>query len=248
MRALIVFVIVAAIGVGGYFILLKQGIIWKGDLDKNLYDVRGIAVDDTNEKIDWSKVKASGEVQFAFIRATKGTSIRDRYYMYNNAATTKVNIKVSPYLEYQTGVDAQSQYNFFKQNVKPVSLGTNMPQAIKLFLDEDIANMSDNDLKEEAKKIYSICSSMANDYEKYPILYTTEDTYKNIIKNESEFDNNDLCVENTKRKALLTYSDDWYFWQYKDDFTVDGCKIPVKRLVYRNNADDFKKYWYVKKK
>lgn len=247
-KVLIVLLVVAAIGVGGYFILINQGIIWRGDLDKKLYSVRGIAVDETNDKIDWTKVKKSEEVQFAFIRATKGSALRDKCYIYNNSAATKADIKISPYLEYQVGVEPDVQFKSFKNTVKPVPLGTNMPQCIKLFIDSDVATMDSDARKAEAKKIFSLCTLMSEYYGKYPILYTTEDTYKNIIKDESEFDSNDLCVENTKRKALLSYSDDWYFWQYKNDFKVDGCKKPVNRLVYKGTEKDFKNYWLIKNK
>ena len=68
-KGIIKFIIVVAVlgGLvcGAYFFALKTGLIWKEDVDEELYKVRGVAVDESNGNIDWLKAKKEGNVLFA---------------------------------------------------------------------------------------------------------------------------------------------------------------------------------------
>ena len=67
-KILIVLLVLAALVVGGYFVLVKTGIIWDEEVDEDLYKVRGVAVSELNGTIDWVKAKKEGGVDFVLIK------------------------------------------------------------------------------------------------------------------------------------------------------------------------------------
>ena len=79
-KTLIVLLVLAALVVGGYFVLVKTGIIWDEEVDEDLYKVRGVAVSELNGTIDWVKAKKEGGVDFVLIKATEGTAFKDANY------------------------------------------------------------------------------------------------------------------------------------------------------------------------
>ena len=117
-KVLITLLVLAVLVVGGYFLGLESGVIWKEDVDFTKYPVRGISVSEENGEIDWLKVKNEGTVSFALIRATKGTMTKDKNYATNYVAAIKNGISVGIYHEYVHGNSLETQAKFYKNTVK----------------------------------------------------------------------------------------------------------------------------------
>jgi lysozyme len=80
---------------------------------------KGIDVSHHQGAIDWFSVKGAG-VQFAFVKATEGTTFVDDKFAYNVASAKKYNISVGPYHfgRFDTVAGALSEVKFFLDNIK----------------------------------------------------------------------------------------------------------------------------------
>ena len=79
---------------------------------------QGIDVSKFQGVIDWRKVKASGKVKFAYIKATEGTSIQDPMYKRNIDSARAAGILVGSYHLYSKKTTAYQQFGNFKKVVQ----------------------------------------------------------------------------------------------------------------------------------
>ena len=79
---------------------------------------QGIDVSRFQGTIDWRKVKASGKVKFAYIKATEGMTIQDPMYKRNIDSARAAGILVGSYHLYSKKTTAYQQFNNFKAVVK----------------------------------------------------------------------------------------------------------------------------------
>ena len=236
-KVFITLIVLAALVVGGYFLGLESGVIWKEDVDFTKYPVRGISVSEENGEIDWLKVKNEGTVSFALIRATKGTMTKDKNYATNYVAALKNGISVGIYHEYVHGNSLETQAKFYKNTVK-VS-GAKLKPTWKIMFDHTL--MTEDEKAVFQNEMYTVCQTINSHFKKNLMIYTTEELYKDIFSG-SKFDNNNLVVENLKIKPLMMDASRWHFWQYKTDGAVPGISTPTCKLVYTNTPEDFQNY------
>ena len=223
--------------VGGYFLGLKTGVIWKDEVDEKLYGVRGIAVSEINGDIDWTKVSKEGNIAFAFIKATEGTMIKDKKYAINYVNAKKAGVKVGIYHEYVHGNELSTQVKFYMKNVKVGS--THLKPTMKIMFDTSL--MTKEDKTKFQDDMFIACQTIYDNYKKNLMIYTTEAIYKDLFSG-SKFDNNNLIVENLKIKPLMMDASRWNFWQYKTDSVVPGIPKPTCKMVYRDTMGDFENY------
>lgn len=77
----------------------------------------GIDISHWQSIIDFHKVKASGKVHFAIIKATEGSSIVDSRYATNRRHAAEVGIPSGAYHYYRPTVDAERQADLFYKTV-----------------------------------------------------------------------------------------------------------------------------------
>lgn len=240
-KGLIKFIIVIAIlgGLvcGAYFFALKTGLIWKEDVDEELYKVRGVAVDESNGDIDWLKAKKEGNVSFAFIRATEGTAIKDRKFAVNYVGAVKAGINVSIYHKYILGSNALTQIKHYGNTVRVK--GAKLKPSIVFDLDAD--TITDEEIKTVKNDMMIMAEYIMDNYRKNAIIYTTEEIYKKVF-DISAFDINNVTLINLKYKPLPMDASRWHFWQYSIDGKVPGITTPVNKLVYTGTPGDFENY------
>lgn len=238
-KTIVTLVVLAVLVVGGYFLGVKSGVIWKDEVDFEKYPVRGIAVSEANGEIDWLKVKTEGNVSFALIRATEGTMTKDKSYAINYVGAIKNGINVGIYHEYVHGNAIDTQVKFYKKTVR-VS-GARLKPTWKIMFDHTL--MTDDEIVAFQDEMLQACMDIKDHYNRNLMIYTTEDLYKDIFSG-SKFDNNNLIVENLKIKPLMMDASRWNFWQFKTDGAVPGITKPTCKLVYCNTAQDFENYMY----
>eukprot|EP00827_Trimyema_finlayi_P000893 TRINITY_DN1266_c0_g1_i2.p1 TRINITY_DN1266_c0_g1~~TRINITY_DN1266_c0_g1_i2.p1 ORF type:complete len:147 (+),score=70.88 TRINITY_DN1266_c0_g1_i2:52-492(+) len=75
----------------------------------------GIDVSNWDGVIDWQKVKYEAGKSFAFMKATEGTTFKDKTYATNKQNAVANGIKTGAYHFFHPGTDAIAQANFFIQ-------------------------------------------------------------------------------------------------------------------------------------
>lgn len=93
-------------------------------IDREGY-ISGFDVSHFQGVIDWAKVFLTG-IRFAFIKATQGTTFKDKYFSANVIGAQSNGIKAYPYHFYNPGDDPGAQADNFIN-----SLQTDFPQVIQ---------------------------------------------------------------------------------------------------------------------
>ena len=103
----IILTIVISIG-----IMLWNGIIFLNNPSIDEYPIRGVDVSSYQGKIDW-KTLSEQDIQFAFIKATEGSSFVDPNFSenYSNARKTKLRIGAYHFFSYDSSGKTQNYHS-----------------------------------------------------------------------------------------------------------------------------------------
>ena len=100
--------------------LFYTGILKPVNPRKELYPVRGVDVSSYQGKIDWHEL-AGQDIDFAFIKATEGSTHLDEQFARNWRNAPKEKIMVGAYHFFSFDSSGDSQAEWFIQNVGSLS-------------------------------------------------------------------------------------------------------------------------------
>jgi len=182
-------------------------------------DVVGIDVSHWQGVIDWQQVKASG-VQFAFIKASEGTSFVDSKLRVNAASASAAGIKIGFYHYSHPTNDPIREVNHFLNTVK------GLPCDLPLVLDlEEHKGLSRLHITAFAEKWLE---EIQRQTKKSPLLYTYT-SFASSFLNPSLKKWPIWIAQYTKASSPNKSNiwDKWDIWQYTDSGTVAGIKGKV---------------------
>ena len=194
-RIIVGILILCGLIAGGYYALVKLGFIFYGEVDKEYYKVRGITVSEEEGEIDWPVVANNDGIAYAFIRATKGSVYKDKNFVKNFNNAIKNNVIVGPYHEYILEAQGETQATHFVSTYRSKNENVT-PPLVKLFFDD--VEISQEDATTLITDLVSFLTYVESKLQKKPIIYTSHKTYQDILRDQSEFDEYPICIENTK--------------------------------------------------
>jgi len=220
-------------------VLFYNGIILFNELSSRKYSVKGVDISSYQGDIDWN-ILAGQDIQFAFIKATEGSSYIDPYFQSNYVEAEKTNLRIGAYhfFSYDSSGKTQSE-NF----ISVVPKGENMlPPVVDVeFYGDKETNLPDKN------EVHMEVSVLLNELEKYyglkPIIYATEKSYRLYIA--EEFQDYDIWIRNVFTKPTLSDKRDWTFWQYTNRECLNGYKGKEKYIdmnVFWGTQEDFSDY------
>ena len=80
--------------------------------------IQGIDVSHHNGAVDWRTIAGKDGMEFAFIKATEGTTVVDGMFAKNRSAAQAAGLMVGAYHFLTTSTDAESQFQNFQNTVK----------------------------------------------------------------------------------------------------------------------------------
>jgi len=197
-------------------ILLLNGVIWFNNPSKSAYPVRGVDISSFQGEIDW-QVLASQNIDFAFIKATEGSTFQDEKFKYNWGNSLKTNLKIGAYHFFSYDSDGISQAKNFI-NIVP-KIDGNLPPVVDIEFYGKYNNHPQN--KEQTAKILNdLLSELENYYGKKPIIYATMKSYKLYLSNG--YEEYSIWIRDVFAKPSLPDNKNWTFWQYSDHEKLDG--------------------------
>ncbi len=205
-----------------------NAILAKPSLDQDVY---GIDVSEWQDVINWNLVAQDTtphQFNFAFIKATEGNSIVDKYYQINWSESKNVGLLRGAYHYYDFSIDPLGQaQNFISQ----VSLdSTDFPPIVDIERMNNNLSASDSVRQKAIVDLEIMLKTLERQYSKLPIIYTNEAFYNTyfkgfltrypfwIAKYESEPPTNlgnTMALPNNPRIAI---------WQYSDSGTISGIR------------------------
>jgi lysozyme len=209
--------------------LLYARKIWFVYPDKSIYAVEGLDISNHQGAIDWKNVDA--KYQFVFVKATEAVTFVDKRF-YENAENVKNTHRIL------------GAYHFFHFNYGGIEQANNFINAVGDIIDlppvvdfEFTGNPDNFDKDKVTDELKKCIDRLEEHYKHRVIIYTTQDAYKHIIKNN--FDN-PLWY----RSIILPINkniNNVVFWQYHNSAIVQGINTKVDLNVFKGDVEELKK-------
>jgi lysozyme len=223
----IVLVFITIIFILGILLFNKK--IWLVYPNKNIYAVDGLDISHHQGMIDWEKVDK--KYQFVFVKATEGDTFIDNQFYENAKNIKKTNRILGAYHFFHFDYSGVEQANNFIDTVGNI---IDLPPVIDFEFTGNPNKFDKINITNELKK----CIDKLEEYYKHKIIiYTTQDAYRYIIKDN--FGNplwyrSIVLPVNKNIKNII-------FWQYHNSAIIQGVNTKVDLNVFKGDIIELKK-------
>ncbi|MDR0385865.1 MAG: glycoside hydrolase family 25 protein [Prevotellaceae bacterium] len=199
-----------------------------------VYDIHGIDVSRYQEKINWKEIagfksgKDSISITFAFVKATEGRSLLDRFFVYNWKETKKHKIIRGAYHYYKPNVNSALQAANFIKHVK-LQAG-DLPPVLDI---EEVGKYGSANMKQGIKNWLKL---IEKHYGIRPIIYTNISFYRKYLSGK-DFQKYHFWIAHYSKITPNT-SKDWLFWQYSDKGVIKNIRSKVALNVHRGTREE----------
>ncbi|MGN1114602.1 MAG: glycoside hydrolase family 25 protein [Oscillospiraceae bacterium] len=234
----IVLVCIAVIFVN-VVIMFATGKLWFNQPKKSDYPIRGAFVDAELGTIDWKKFSGQN-IKAVYIKATEGTSYKDRTFDYNWKHSAETTIYSGAYHVLNPAKSGKEQAEYFCKTIGDIS-GRLIP-AVEVKLSGIYSvfapskETADKNLKEFLDYVY-------NQYGVNSVIICNSRTYKKYV--DSAFsDDYSVCYESFYKKPSDNVKCDFWSFSPRNRFGgYENKKEYVTQFVYNSYITDeeFKK-------
>ena len=215
---------------------LFLGIIKFNNPSKEQYPVRGVDVSAYQGKIDWKKLSEQ-DIQFAYIKATEGSSFVDEYFQENYKNAQETSLKIGAYHFFSFDSEGETQAENFIKNVEKID--NMLPPVIDVeFYGDKKKNPPNKEQVQEQLKI--LIEKLKEKYEKEPIIYSTNEAYELYIADS--FKNSEIWIRDIIKSPNLPDNRKWTFWQYTNRERLEGYSGKEKFIdinIFNGSQQEF---------
>ncbi len=189
--------------------------------------------------IDWETI-SSQNIDFAFIKATEGSSYVDSYFEYNYVQALKTELHVGAYHFFSFDSSGQTQADNF---IKTVKKSENMlPPVVDFeFYGDKEKNLPNAEIVRAELTV--LLNELENYYNMRPIIYATEKAYNFYL--DGHYTSYDLWIRNVFSNPKTFSDQEWTFWQYTNREKLkgyDGEEKYIDMNVFNGSLEDFNCY------
>lgn len=218
------YICIAVMVISSLFLLVWEGDILLNDPSRVLYPVRGTDVSAWQGDIDWEAFSRE-DIQFAFIKATEGSSHVDEKFAYNWDNARKHGIKVGAYHFFSYDSSGAAQAEHFIRTVP------NTDGILPPVIDVEFYGDKEKNPPEKAavtRELTDMTELLTAHYGASPIIYATQSSYDLYIA--GEFLECGIWIREVLPSAKPTLSDgrEWTFWQYTNRYKPQGLSGGVR--------------------
>ena len=220
-KVLKIIIIIAAVLLVAFltvFILAKTKVIFINEWFVNKNDsVIGVDISSYQADVDMEKLKEQN-IEFVYIKATEGTTIRDEKFATNWANAKKAGLPSGAYhfFSYDTPGDTQAQ-NFIK------TVGDDLKGRLLPVVDVEYYGDKEKNPPEKEDVVRELTVFLKALEEKYgikPMIYTRSEIYDKYLQDFSgEYK---MWMSSLYTPLSWNYHGDWYIWQYLNRGTLEG--------------------------
>lgn len=216
-RKSIIILILFLIGLAGigYIYAVFHGIFLLNNPSAARYPVRGVDVSHYQGTIDWKVLESQG-IDFAYIKATEGSSHTDKNFKKNWQSAFDTAILTGAYHFFSFDSQGDTQLLHFTNTV-PVSERMLPPVVDFEFYADKKNNPPDADTV--TAQLTIMLKGLEEYYHMKPIIYATEDSFNMYLK--GRFTDYPLWIRNVITKPDPAVGD-WLFWQYTNREKLSG--------------------------
>lgn len=197
-------------------ILIYQKKITVNHPSETDYPIRGVDVSYYQGEIDWDILAKEG-IDFAFIKATEGSSHIDTRFRENWERAGKTGLKRGAYHFFSFESEGAAQAEHFI-SVVPKENGMLSPVVDIEFYGNRFHNKPD--VEETRKQLQVFLDVLEAYYGVKPLIYATESSYSTYIR--GAFDGYPLWIRNMYFSPNIGMPGKWTFWQYDSEAKLQG--------------------------
>ena len=224
-------------GVAG--VLFYAGVIQFNNPSLEEYPVRGVDVSAYQGDIDWG-VLSQQNIQFAFIKATEGSSFADEKFDANYAGAHRTGLRVGAYHFFSFDSPGRTQADNFISRV-PWHDGDLPPVVDFEFYGDKGTHPPDADATRQ--ELSTLLDRLEQHYGVRPIVYATEQAYDQYLA--GHYATYDMWISNIVTKPKPLENQTWTFWQYANRTRLDGYTGTERYIdlnVFNGSAEEFNNY------
>ena len=188
------------------------------------FKVTGVDVSHYQGTIDWEKL-AGQNLDFAFIKATEGSSHVDECFYDNWQKAGKTDLCIGAYHFFSFDSAGETQAQLYIDTVGNLN-GKMAPVVDVEFYGDKESNPPSKD--EVVEQLGNMLSALEECYQVKPVIYTTYKVYNSYIKDE--FEEYPLWIRNVYYQPLIIAGNKWTFWQYTDTAVLEGYQGTEKYI------------------
>ncbi|MEZ0579770.1 GH25 family lysozyme [Nocardioides sp. MH1] len=213
--------------------LTIHGTLWPNRLLAAHYDVRGVDVSHHQGPIDWEAL-AGDDVDFAYIKATEGSSHVDDRFAANWQDARDAGLVVGAYHFMSFDSPGEDQARNLVAAVPPTP--GMLPPVVDL---ESYGEYVDHlpDASTVRPILDDLLAALEEEYGVPPIIYTTGDVFDAYV--DGAYDDNPVWIRSVLLPPHLPGGRDWTFWQYSDRDHRDGIDGGVDMDVFAGTEEEF---------
>lgn len=215
LRTVLLLIIVAGLGVGGYFAVINRKININHWFVGGM--VRGADISSYQGEVDMVKLSEQN-ISFVYIKATEGGTYVDKYFATNFKNAREANLPMGAYHFFSFKVDGATQAMHYIDTVGELSNGDLIP-----VVDMELSSEEKQDPPEKSEVVSSLKTFVAVLEEKYkckPMIYSTKDFYEKYLRDD--FKDYPRWVRSVLWPVYIEAGDDWFVWQYDDRGELEG--------------------------
>jgi lysozyme len=205
------------------------------------YSVHGLDVSHYSCDIDWDGVKKMNEnginVDFVFMRATKGLELIDFQLKNNWEGAKRAKILRGAYHFYRFDLDPSRQAQFFLDNV-PIEAG-DLPPVLDIENDKktDDARLDKEDVR---KGIATWLVLVEKNVGVKPIIYCNLDYYRRYI--DGKFPNYKIWIANYNNIKGVKLPDgrSWLIWQLSESTRCKGISEKMDFNIFNGSMEQLR--------
>ncbi len=224
---------------GCFFALVWNGVILLNNPSKRSYPVRGVDVSHYQGEIDWEVLSAE-PIDFAFIKATEGSSFTDDRFAYNFAQAQTCGLAVGAYHFFSFDSSGQAQAAHFIKTVEP------FPGMLPPVIDVEFYGKYVEVPPDKAAvcaELDVLLETLTVHYGLAPILYATEEAYTYFLS--GAYADHDIWIRNVKVRPYVSDGREWTFWQYTNRERLAGYTGEERFIdmnVFAGTKEEFFEY------
>jgi len=219
--------------------IVVGALLWRGVLQLNgrsasSYSVKGVDVSSYQGTIDWS-VLASQNIDFAFIKATEGSSSVDSRFKANWAGAEKAGVIAGAYHFFSFETPGATQAAWFIQNV-PRRQGMLPPVADVEWYNQFTRHPPAK--QDVVTQLQDFLDALEAAYGVKPIIYCSESMLRDYLGSFSDYP---IWIRNIISVPRLPAHRTWTFWQYSSTTQLKGYKGSQKFVdmnVFNGSLED----------
>ncbi len=194
-----------------------------GEYQPRHYRVRGIDVSHYQSRIDWDTVVRHTPLDFIFVKATEGVTLRDSFFCENWEALERTGTTRGAYHFFRPSYPAKRQaYHFIDQVM--LNYG-DLPPVLDVEVVDGVSKV------QLLTGMITWLGIIESHYGIRPIIYTNQKFYNKYLS--GYFEDYSLWIARyNRREPQLVGDNNWDFWQYADDGRVPGIPGPVDFNVF----------------